>query len=646
MCGIAGLYQFRTSRTGLEATAAAMAAAMEHRGPDDSGVWKDAESPLALAHRRLSIIDLTPEGRQPMASASGRYVIVFNGEVYNFPDLQRALEARGHAFRGRSDTEVMLAAIEEWGLNPALQKFNGMFAFALWDRKERQLHLVRDRLGKKPLYVGWAGDTLLFASELKAFRAHPAFAGEISRNVLQLYMRYSYIPAPHCVYEGVWTLPAGCRLAVDPGALEPGQDLGLRMEPYWHHTRILEEARARMDGNGDEAATDECEELLKRCVGDRMVSDVPLGAFLSGGIDSSTVVALMQQQSAQPVKTYTIGFHEAGFDEAAHARKVAAHLGTDHQELYLTAREAMEVVPRLPEIYDEPFADISAIPTFLVAQFARRDVTVALSGDGGDEMFGGYSRHVQGPQIYRRLRMTPAPLRRWLARRIEKRGTSELDRLAPGLPQLGDKLHKVASVLPLSSPEEIYKRLLGHCADPSEIVEGGREPEILLFASEHRAQTTLSFAERMMAGDALSYLPNDILVKVDRASMAVSLEARAPLLDRRVYEYAWTLPERFKVRDGKGKWLLRQVLARHVPAALFERPKQGFSMPVGEWLRGDLRDWAEDLLGENRLKLDGYLNPEAVRSLWSAHLAGQGGRQTLLWNILMFQAWLRHGRAK
>ncbi len=640
MCGIAGLYQLKTrSKDNLSAIAKSMADAMQHRGPDDSGLWVDSKTGIALSHRRLSIIDLSPEGRQPMVSASGRYVISFNGEIYNFLELYRELVDLGHIFRGRSDTEVILAAAEQWGLNHALQKFNGMFAMAVWDGRDRVLHLIRDRLGKKPLYVGWAGSCLVFASELKAFMRHPAFEAEVNRSSLQLFMRYASIPAPHCIYEKCWTVPAGCRMAVRAEALNAGEDLSLRMESYWHHARKIEEARVNPPDITDAQAIEELEELLSRCVRDRMVSDVPIGAFLSGGIDSSLVVALMQREARQPIKTYTVGFREAGFDEASHAREIASHLGTDHHELYLTASEAMEVVRELPDIYDEPFADISAIPTLLVARYARKEVTVALSGDGGDELFGGYNRHFTAPAIWAKTRIIPLSLRVWLAGRIKALPPSRWDSIAKGHPQAGDRLHKIADILPLGSTEEIYRRLLSHWANPQEVVIGGSEPGIQLFEYDRQTRVALTFAEKMMAGDALSYLPNDILVKVDRASMAASLEARAPLLDQRMYEYTWTLPESMKIRDGKGKWLLRQVLGRHLPGDMFERPKQGFAMPVGEWLRGGLREWAEDLLSAERLEGGGYLNPAPVREMWNAHQQGSGNNATRLWSVLCFQAW-------
>jgi asparagine synthase (glutamine-hydrolysing) len=646
MCGIAGIYQpFKQKSKNISILAKKMAGIMAHRGPDDSGTWSDTEGTVALSHSRLSIIDLSPEGHQPMISSSGRYVISFNGEIYNFLDLYHQLKDLGHGFRGRSDTEVMLEAIDQWGINYALQKFNGMFAFALWDNKNHELHLVRDRLGKKPLYAGWAGSTLVFASELKALRAHPDFCPEVNRSSLTLYMRYACIPAPFTIYQGIWTIPAGCRLTVTQGNINEKEDISAKMEPYWHHARVLEEARTKTRAGNEARVLEEFEELLSRCVRDRMISDVPLGAFLSGGIDSSAVVALIQKESAQAVKTYTVGFHEAGFDEAGYARKIASHLGTEHHELYLSSKEALEVVPMLPDIYDEPFADISAIPTYLISKFAREEVTVALSGDGGDEMFGGYNRHFAGPLLWQRMKLMPLPLRKWLSLRIKSLPVSRWDKLGGSYPQLGERLYKAAAVLPLKTPEDIYRRLLSQHDDPLELVVDGSEPKIPLYNNENRPQTNLSFAEMMMAGDALSYLPNDILIKMDRASMAVSLEARAPFLDQRIYEYSWSLPESLKIRDGRGKWILRQLLKKYLPEDLYERPKQGFNMPVGAWLREDLREWAGDLLSEEKIGREGFLRPAQVRTLWQEHQNGEGNHAAILWAILMFQSWLeRWGR--
>ncbi len=647
MCGISGFYNTKktTDVREMHAIGKKMNDTLHHRGPDSGDVWQDPDHPLVLAFRRLAILDLTPEGSQPMASASGRYMIIFNGEIYGHQSLQKELENKGHAFRGRSDTEVMLGAIEQWGLNHALQKLNGMFAIVLWDRKEKRLHFIRDRLGKKPLYIGWAGKSLVFGSELKALRAHPDFKAKINKNTLTSYMRYCHVPAPHSIYEGIWSLPAGMRISLSIDAIKPNTDLKSFMEPYWSHVRVLEEQREKITNKSDAEIIDEFEALLSTCVDERMVSDVPLGAFLSGGIDSSTIVALMQKQSARPIKTYSIGFKEAGYDEAAYAKKIAAHLGTDHHEHYISAQDGRDVIPSLARMYDEPFADISQIPTYLVSKFARRDVTVALSGDGGDEMLGGYNRHITAPQLLRRMRLIPRPMRKIMARMIMARSTQNWDASRPDHPQFGVRMHKIASIIALKSQDDIYQRLISHWDNPSALVLGGQEDICPLtdpeFQPTHKGRGGLNFAEAMMHWDTLSYLPNGILTKVDRASMATSLEVRAPLLDRRIYEYAWTLPMQHKIRNGQGKWLLRQVLKRHIPSELFERHKQGFSVPIGEWLSGSLKDWAEDLLDAQKLEEDGLLNAQMIRDTWDAHLAGNGDQGHKLWNVLMFQAWKR-----
>ncbi len=621
----------------MQARARAMADTLRHRGPDDGQVWMDDEISLVFAFRRLAIIDLSAEGRQPMVSATGRYTIVFNGEIYNFLKLRKELERAGVQFRGRSDTGVILASAEHWGLNQTLQKINGMFAFVVWDKKERKIHFARDRLGKKPLYIGWANDALVFGSELKALRAHPDFEAEINPKALSLYLQYGFLPSPACIYKNAWSLPAGSRLTLSVPNLEAGTNLSTHMEPYWQHAHAMEDSRSKKIHASDETVIKEFEELLTECVRDRMISDVPLGAFLSGGIDSSSVVALMQHHSGQSVKTYTIGFREAGFDEAAHAAKISAHLGTDHHELYLGAQDALNVIPRLPEIYDEPFADMSAIPTYLVSEFARCDVTVALSGDGGDEMLGGYNRHVTGAKLWNRIKFLPKPVRAALGGAIKKLPPERWDRLIQSRPQAGTLMHKAANFLSMNAQEEIYQNLLSSWHEPP--VKNAGQAKTILSDSAFQPPAGLSFAEKMMYWDALFYLPGDILTKVDRASMASSLEARAPLLDRRIYEYAWRLPAQFKIRNGKGKWLLRQVLKRHVPEELFERPKQGFSVPVGEWLRGPLKDWAEDLLSVKKLGRHGLLDAPPIRSAWADHLAGRGSNAQKLWTVLMFQAW-------
>ena len=612
-----------------------MARAISHRGPDDAGLWQ--EDGLVLGHRRLSIIDLSPEGHQPMVSASGRYVIVFNGEIYNFVELQQELAARGATFRGRSDTEIMLAAFDDWGVNRALQKMHGMFAFALWDRQSQTLHFARDRLGKKPLYVGWAGGALVFGSELKALRAQPDFVAEVNRDVLALYTRYACVPAPHSIYRGVWQLLPGCRLTLSARDIKPGIDLSGLMEPYWQLARVIDEAKAAPLHLSDHAAVDEFAALLSTCVRDRMMADVPLGAMLSGGIDSSTIVALMQAQNPRAVKTFTIGFQEAGFDEAADARAVAAHLGTEHHEMVVGPKEALHLIPRLSDIYDEPFADESQIPTFFVSQFARGDVTVALSGDGGDELLGGYARHVMGAAAWRKLGGMPRPLRALGARSIEAVDVATWDRWLPNRPRFGEQLYKGAALLRARDANDAYRAMISRW-DKSVVLDA-HELSTPLMEAAWQPQAKLSLSEKLMAADSISYLPNDILVKVDRASMAVGLEARAPLLDQRLFEWCWRLPLNQKIRDGKGKWLLRETLARHVPRTLFERPKQGFSVPIGAWLQGPLREWAAQLLDEKKLQEQGFFNVAMVRAAWDDLQRGQTQHVYRLWTILMFQAW-------
>ena len=642
MCGIAGFFDTATGtpRHALQATGTAMHRAIAHRGPDDDGVWQDPDVPVVLAHRRLSIIDLSPEGHQPKESHSGRYMIAFNGEIYNFIELQKELEGQGVRFRGRSDTEVMLAAFDMWGVNRALQKLNGMFAFALWDRQDRVMHFVRDRMGKKPLYIGWAGRALVFGSELKALRAHPQFAAQVDRRAAALYMRYGYIHAPFSIYENVWQIPAGCRLTVRCPGVAAGQSLVGMIEPYWHHPRKVEEARARAAPRTDKDAVDGLEAVLRAAVKSRMISDVPLGAFLSGGIDSSSVVALMQQLSGAPVKTFSIGFEDGGYDEAVHARQVAKHLGTEHHELIMTEKDALGVIPKLPDMYDEPFADASQIPTYLVAKMARAHVTVALSGDGGDEMLGGYTRYTVVPDLWKRISWMPPAMRAALAQGMAALPANALNRIMPFYPRFGDKVRKAAEFIGQQSANDMYSRVVGNWHEPEKIVIGGAQPGVPLTSAEWQANG-LGLAEGLMYADLVSYLPNDILVKVDRATMAVALEARAPLLDVNVFEYGWSLPLEMKIRGGKGKWVLRELLARYMPRDLFERPKQGFGMPVAEWLRTDLRAWAEDLLDEGRLKQEGYLDAAAVRAVWAEHLAGRGNHAPRLWTVLMFQAWKR-----
>ena len=655
MCGIAGLWspggQFGREQCGTAVRR--MTRSLSHRGPDDEGYFEHPEAGLYLGHRRLSIVDLSKEGHQPMVSPSGRYVTVFNGEIFNHRRLRPELERGGFTFRGHSDTEVMLAAVEYWGLLAAIERFIGMFAIALWDRESRSLTLVRDRLGIKPLYYGWAGGHFVFGSELKALRGAMRFDNRIHRGALALFMRHNYIPEPWSIYEGIYKLTPGTWVSFDSAAVQHPhnpEELVNRTTTYWSAKNVVErggDARMAADVGG---ATERLEELLRDAVGLRMEADVPLGAFLSGGVDSSTVVALMQAQSSRPVKTFSIGFHEAGFDEAPHARAVAAHLGTEHTEMYVTPREAMDVIPRLARSYDEPFSDSSQIPTFLVSQLARRHVTVSLSGDGGDELFAGYDRYFVAGRLWNQLSRLPRPVRWSLGQGLQSMPGAlaallEVARpLLPGRWRINnprDKVTLLAELLRAGTPAQLYQLLVSHWSEPARLVREATEA-LSPLTDPARGAPVHNETERMMYTDLISYLPGDILTKVDRASMSVGLEARVPLLDHRVVELAWQLPMRLKVNQGQGKWILRQVLFKYVPRELIERPKKGFGVPVGAWLRGPLRDWAESLLDESRLEAEGYLEPGRIRSIWSNHLSGRVDEQYRLWDVLMFQAWLEH----
>ncbi len=638
MCGITGFYSIKAqrSRAQMQDIAKAMNTALTHRGPDSGGIWQDPDTHLVLAHRRLSILDLSNDGAQPMVSRSERYVISYNGEIYNFRELRQMLEnetAEADTIKGQSDTAVILAAIEAWGFTRTLKKLNGMFAFALWDRKTRTLHFARDRMGKKPLYIGWSGRDVFFASELKAVHNHPDFIQKIHTTAMHGYFSKGYIEAPHCIYENIWQLPPAHFLSIEVDKLQTEENLAAKMKAYWSAAETLAAGKDNLSTKTDEQMLDEFEVLFAQCVQERMIADVPLGAFLSGGIDSASVVALMQKSNKSAVKTYTIGFEENGFNEAPFAAKIAAHLGCEHHEHMCSPQDARNIIPKLPDIYDEPFADISAIPTFLVSQFARKEVSVALSGDGGDELLGGYSRHIQGPKIQRLSQSMPKIIRHGLSHALQKMPVNTLDKITKSHSQFGSKLHKVADILSLDSDEEIYTRLITKWTEPP------------LFET-HGLQTTLgtphadlSFAEKMMFWDSVGYLPHNILTKVDRASMAVGLEARAPLLDTRLFEFVWTLPLKNKIKSGQGKILLRQLLKRYVPDNLFDRPKQGFSIPLAQWLREDLRDWADTLLSEDALNKHGLLNTKTIRNVWQAHIDGQGNHSDKLWTILMFQAW-------
>jgi len=643
MCGLTGFIDLdrATSAETLTATARRMADTMIARGPDGSGVWVDAEAGIALAHRRLAILDLSEAGHQPMTSSCGRFVVSYNGEIYNAPALKSELERAGHSFRGHSDTEVIIEGAALWGVRGMLERIRGMFALALWDRARHELVLARDRLGIKPLYWGIAGRLVLFGSQLGALRAHDGWRPRLNRDAIASYLRHNYVPAPQSIYQGI--------LKLEPGRMVTlSRDGTVRSECFWSLDNAVAAGRANPLHCSDTEAIDQLEELLSDSVAGHMLSDVPVGAFLSGGIDSSAVVALMQAGSTRPVRTFTIGFDEAGYNEAEHAKAVARHLGTDHCELILSADAGLDIIPSLPDFYDEPFADSSQIPTYMVSKLTREHVTVALSGDGGDELFAGYNRYFQATKWNGRLGRMPMSARRfaaWGMTRLPPPSWDKIFACLPGRwpPQPGDKLHKLAGVL-TEDEDSLYRRLVSHWTDPSALVKGGTEPKTGPLWDPALADLLPSQLDRMQYLDTLTYMPDDILCKVDRASMAVSLESRVPLLDHRVVEFAWRLPAHLRVRHGHGKWLLRQVLYRHVPRELIDRPKMGFGIPLDSWLRGKLRPWAEALLDEKRLAAQGLLDPAPIRACWAEHLSGKRNWQYLLWDVLMLQAWLdRHG---
>jgi asparagine synthase (glutamine-hydrolysing) len=655
MCGLVG-YLGGAEHVGMADHLAALKRMSDRivaRGPDSEGQWADEAARIGLGHRRLAVVDLSPAGQQPMHSPSGRYVIAYNGEIYNHLGLRKQLAGTGQApsWRGHSDTETLLAGFDAWGIEATLRSTTGMFAIAVWDRSQRTLTLARDRMGEKPLYYGWQGQgskaAFLFGSELKGIKAHTSFTARIDRGALSLLMRHNYVPAPHTIYEDIHKLEPGCLLTVSLSAPEP------RVTRYWSALDVAAQGASEIRHDSDETLIAELEALLSHAIGQQMMADVPLGAFLSGGIDSSTVVALMQAQSARPIRTFTIGFNESGYNEAAHAKAVAQHLGTDHTELYVTPQQALEVIPSLPTYYSEPFSDSSQIPTFLVSKMAQQHVTVCLSGDGGDELFCGYNRYVLSSKLWQRLSRLPQGLRRALGNGITAVTPDKwnqvfklLQMFVPkGMKQAnwGDKLHKGADVISSPSLEALYLGLISHWQQPSAIVLGGHEHDTL-FSGHPPTLPGLNGIQRMMALDTVTYLPDDILVKLDRAAMAVSLEGRVPLLDHRVAEFAWRLPHNCKLRDGQSKWLLRQVLYRHVPRHLIERPKMGFGVPIDAWLRGPLKEWGATLLDESRLRNEGYFEPGPVLQKWKEHQSGQRNWQYHLWDVLMFQAWLEHER--
>ncbi len=684
MCGITGFWEVPSrSRGELNEIARGMANTISHRGPDDLGAWSDPQAGIALGHRRLSIIDLSRAGHQPMTSSTGRFVIAFNGEIYNHLELRTELNnsfnsntVHGVAsaalkWQGHSDTETLLAAFERWGVAVTLTKTVGMFAIALWDVHQRTLHLARDRFGEKPLYYGWTGSgaasALVFGSELKSLRAFPSFVNPVCREALAQYMRFMYVPAPRSIYQGIYKLEPGCLLSIKGVApmAAPSEPLrppavyqSMSLSRWWSLGNVVQFG-AHNPITDEVYAVDALEQRLSNAIKIQSLADVPLGAFLSGGVDSSTIVAIMQQQATCPVKTFTVGFEESGFDEAPYARAVAKHLGTDHTEMFVTATEAQEVIAQLPRMYDEPFADSSQIPTHLVCRAAREHVTVALSGDAGDELFGGYNRYFWGPRIWSKLAWLPYPVRYALGAAINAVPVFGWDALSlpvntllpngKGIVNAGDKAHKLAARLSgVRDLDDLYMSLVSEWQDPARVVRGENgcsvlEPSSQLSDGLPKVDLTgvANGPLRMMYRDSMTYLPDDILCKVDRAAMASSLETRVPFLDHRVAELAWQLPLGMKIINGQGKWPLRQVLYKHVPRELIERPKVGFGIPVGQWLRGPLQPWAENLLDQNRLSAEGYFYSEPIRKKWAEHLSGRRDHTASLWAVLMFQAWVQ-----
>jgi len=644
MCGFAGFWDKIDQEHALDLLNQ-MADQIFHRGPDDEGLWFDEIAGVGLAHRRLSILDLSAAGHQPMESFTRRFVIIFNGEIYNHLDIRSELNAIWpQKWNGHSDTETLLSGFETWGVESTIKKCIGMFAFAVWDKNLKELTLGRDRLGEKPLYYGWVNGVFLFGSELKALKQHPKFNPSIDRNAITLLLRYSYIPAPYSIYEGIFKLEPGCILTIN------NENGSIEKQCYWNGKDIIIQGiENRFKGSAQDAVVN-LESILMNAIGQQMISDVPLGAFLSGGVDSSTIVALMQAKSNQTVKTFSIGFYESAYNEAEHARAVAKHLGTDHFDLYVTSQDALEVIPKLPIMYDEPFSDSSQIPTYLVSKIARQKVTVSLSGDAGDELFGGYSRYQRANRIWNKIHNIPMLLKELSTSSINAISPhllntllSPFDRIASGSGRpinLADKLLKAVEVLKSDDSIEFYHRaFMSHNLKPENWVLGAKEPTT--FFNQKSAQPIIGeYIEQMMAIDMLTYLPGDILTKVDRAAMSVSLETRVPLLDHRVVEFAWTLPLEYKIRNGVDKWVLREVLYKYVPKSLIERPKMGFGVPIDSWLRGPLKDWAESLLEYNRLNEEGFFNAKLVRQKWEEHITGKRNWQYQLWDVLMFQAWL------
>jgi asparagine synthase (glutamine-hydrolysing) len=662
MCGITGVFGDSNGQS-ISAIVGDMTATLTHRGPDDDGVWVDKNSNMALGHRRLSILDLSIEGHQPMLSGDGRYAIAFNGEIYNHLEIRSELQKdlQGEAlrhWRGHSDTETLLACFSLWGVNKTLERLVGMFAIALWDRLEKKLHLARDRFGEKPLYYGWVNGTFVFGSELKALRKFPRFTNSVDRHALALYMRFNYVPTPYSIFQNIFKLEPGCLLTVGTNATRhppastpqaPMSDNDFTLSRWWSLESIVTSG-VQNQVNDEFEAIEMLESVLKESIRLQSIADVPLGAFLSGGVDSSCIVALMQAHSSNPVKTFTVGFEEESFNEAIYAKGVAKHLGTEHVELYMSSSDALSIIPELPQLYDEPFADSSQIPTHLVCRQARSEMKVALSGDAGDELFGGYNRYFWAQRIWNKVSWLPQPIRSGMANIIGMISPSSWGILASPvnacLPTqrrialLGDKAHKLASRLKnVRDLDDLYLSLVSEWQDPASVVIGAQEPKTLLNDRTSKPGRR-EHEHRMMYWDAITYLPDDILCKVDRAAMGIGLETRVPFLDHRVAELAWRMPLDMKIRNNQGKWILKQVLYKYVPQYLLDRPKAGFGIPIGEWLRGPLREWAESLLDESRLRKEGYFNPVPVRKKWEEHKAGTRNWAQSIWTVLMFQAWL------
>jgi asparagine synthase (glutamine-hydrolysing) len=642
VCGISGFWNISRSYSydQMMEMIENMTQVLYHRGPDSSGVWINPDDGVALGHRRLSILDLSPLGHQPMRSEDQRYMLIFNGEIYNFKKLTAELIKLGCKFRGTSDTEVMLAAFSKWGIESAVQKFTGMFAFVLWDKQKKILSLGRDRIGEKPLYYGIVSNTFVFASELKSFKACEHWEGKIDRNALGLFFKYNYIPTPHTIYENIFKLLPGTILTINQDNIHSS----LSPKPYWSLSSVVKSSVEKSFVGSEDAVVNQLEELLKDKISQQMISDVSIGAFLSGGVDSSTVVALMQSISNQPIKTFTIGFTEEFYNEAPYAASVAKHLKTNHTELYVTPKEINDVIPKLPCIYDEPFGDSSQIPTILVSQLAKSQVTVSLSGDAGDEVFGGYNRYFLGEKFQSQILSIPLPLRKLARNAISSLSPQQWDSLVKNLginyPIPGDRLYKLASILDCPDEWSFYNQLTSCWQDHQNPVIGTTifPHPLLNGVSENSSH---DFVSAMMIADTLTYLPDDILVKVDRASMSAGLESRIPFLDQRVIEFAWSLPLSMKLRDKQTKWILRQVLYKYVPKELIERPKQGFGIPIDRLLRTTLRDWAESLLNRDRIESDGYLNYPLIHQKWEEHQSGTKNWQHQLWTVLMFQSWLK-----